>query len=274
MLVDTPEIYNRIIDNLKSEDAFVIDVETNGLDSFGHNQICGIGVATTSTDETYYFPMRHQQGTNLSHEYIKDLLNVLNSGSTFIGYNLKFDLHFLVKEGLETKDKRLEDVIVMVRLTEETQIRDLGLTSTIKRSYGEEAAEYDIETKKYLRSNKWNKDFSLAPPDVLGDYCEKDVFWTRRLYRDRLEQINSSQQQDVWELEVELTPVLLAMESTGIEIDSKYAQASIDKIALRKEEIANKIHTTVGEFNINSTCLLYTSPSPRDGLLSRMPSSA
>ena len=26
--------------------------------------------------------------------------------------------------------------------------------------------------------------------------------------------------------------------------------------------------------DINNTCLLYTSPSPRDGLLSRMPSSA
>ena len=28
------------------------------------------------------------------------------------------------------------------------------------------------------------------------------------------------------------------------------------------------------EFMYKSTCLLYTSPSPRDGLLSRMPSSA
>ena len=28
------------------------------------------------------------------------------------------------------------------------------------------------------------------------------------------------------------------------------------------------------DFNCNTTCLLYTSPSPRDGLLSRMPSSA
>ena len=27
-------------------------------------------------------------------------------------------------------------------------------------------------------------------------------------------------------------------------------------------------------FNVSGTCLLYTSPSPRDGLLSRMPSSA
>ena len=30
----------------------------------------------------------------------------------------------------------------------------------------------------------------------------------------------------------------------------------------------------VNKFNLQSDCLLYTSPSPRDGLLSRMPSSA
>ena len=32
--------------------------------------------------------------------------------------------------------------------------------------------------------------------------------------------------------------------------------------------------TTLGVWHDDSTCLLYTSPSPRDGLLSRMPSSA
>ena len=31
---------------------------------------------------------------------------------------------------------------------------------------------------------------------------------------------------------------------------------------------------TVVEYTAGTTCLLYTSPSPRDGLLSRMPSSA
>ena len=31
---------------------------------------------------------------------------------------------------------------------------------------------------------------------------------------------------------------------------------------------------TLPEMDKNDTCLLYTSPSPRDGLLSRMPSSA
>ena len=33
-------------------------------------------------------------------------------------------------------------------------------------------------------------------------------------------------------------------------------------------------HSNVRQSNVNEPCLLYTSPSPRDGLLSRMPSSA
>ena len=38
-------------------------------------------------------------------------------------------------------------------------------------------------------------------------------------------------------------------------------------------DISGKKLTNVGAPS-NNTCLLYTSPSPRDGLLSRMPSSA
>ena len=34
------------------------------------------------------------------------------------------------------------------------------------------------------------------------------------------------------------------------------------------------IHLSTGDIFRNNICLLYTSPSPRDGLLSRMPSSA
>ena len=41
------------------------------------------------------------------------------------------------------------------------------------------------------------------------------------------------------------------------------------------EKIAREIEDVGGDINAyTSNCLLYTSPSPRDGLLSRMPSSA
>ena len=53
----------------------------------------------------------------------------------------------------------------------------------------------------------------------------------------------------------------------------------IDSIKENNWEISEKIEPIESQLEelleeLNNTCLLYTSPSPRDGLLSRMPSSA
>ena len=251
MLV-TEQNYKEIRDRLAQTNIWTIDVETNGLDSFDINQICGLGIGTLE-GEVHYFPFRHLQGTNLPIDIQKDLIALANNCKTLIGYNLKFDLHFLSKEGLIIDDKKLIDVIVMVRLTEPSDQNDMGLAKTIARSYGEEAAAYDLETKKYLRSNKWHKDFSEAPPDILGPFCEQDVSWTTRLYTDRLRAIQQSKQEQVFELERELTKVLYNMERMGITIDNQYAVDAQRQIEERREQLAEKIYGLVGEFNINST---------------------
>ena len=252
MIIVDKESYGRELPHLLSTDTWVVDVETNGLNSFGMNQICGIGIATE--DSAYYFPFRHQQGTNLQPDILVDLMKHMNERKKLIGYNIKFDLHFLSQDGLDITDMNLIDVLVMVRLTEHSTVKDLDLTSTLKRSYGEEAAQYDIETKKYLRSNKWHKDFSLAPADVLGEYCIKDVEWTRQLFNDRLKKIEQSEQIPIFNMECELTKVLFQMEQRGIPIDSKYAADTIEKIDVRKESVATNVFTTVGkEFNLSST---------------------
>ena len=49
-------------------------------------------------------------------------------------------------------------------------------------------------------------------------------------------------------------------------------------VAMKSQTVTNLADVAVGAFLLlgvlRSNCLLYTSPSPRDGLLSRMPSSA
>jgi len=163
MIVDTSEKYDVAIDSLMGHDALVIDVETNGLDPYGMNQICGVGISPVQSENSYYFPVLHQQGSNLDPACYRNLIGFLNeSPSTFIGYNIKFDLHFLMQDGLKIIDQKLIDVIVMVRLTESSEVKDLDLTSTLKRRYGEQAAEYDIETKKYLMTN------TMQPPLLLN----------------------------------------------------------------------------------------------------------
>ncbi len=94
----------------------------------------------------------------------------------------------------------------------------------------------------------------MAPPDILGPYCQQDVYWTHKLYRDRLEQIKQTNQEDVFNLECELTKVLLDMERRGLVVDSEYADEVSTKLTNRKEEVANSIYNMVGrEFNISST---------------------
>ena len=251
MLVNVDN-YESVKNKLNLFNSLVVDVETNGLNPFTKNQICGIGLGTLEGD-TYYFPFLHQQGGNLPQTFKADIIEFLNTVDSLIGYNLKFEFHFLAREGVVIKDQELIDVIVMVRLTEPSEENDLALTKTIIRSYGVEAAQYDIETKKYLKTNNWHKDFSEAPVEILGPYCEQDVKWTATLYRDRLEQIQQTKQENVFKLECGLTKVLYAMEHEGIAIDVKYANDTAEKIQARQEQIKQQIFAEVGDFNINST---------------------
>ena len=61
----------------------------------------------------------------------------------------------------------------------------------------------------------------------------------------------------------ELMYVLLCGTGVGFSVERQYIQ--------KLPEVAEEFHETDTVINV---CLLYTSPSPRDGLLSRMPSSA
>ncbi len=252
MLVTTAEEFNDAITYLSNYDEWVIDCETNGLYALQGNQLCGVGVGVEG--RTYYFPFRHQTlDSNLDSELLPKLMEVMNTCKTVVGYNLKFDLKFLEKEGLEVQDKALVDVIVMVRLTESTNVNALNLTDTLIRRYGPEAGAYDIETKQLLRKNKWTKDFSLCPPDILGPYCEKDVEGTARLYADCKDKIIRSKQEKVWKLEVDLTKVLYSMECAGVAVDNKYVESSLDKLNKRSKEVLQNIYNISGdEFNVAS----------------------
>ena len=57
---------------------------------------------------------------------------------------------------------------------------------------------------------------------------------------------------------------------TDIDKDYEYTRGNLYSIIEKGQEAINGILELAQE----SDCLLYTSPSPRDGLLSRMPSSA
>ena len=260
MLVDTTSKFNEYVGQIekdlaqrRNETHLVVDVETNGLDAFGRNQLCGVGLGYK--DETYYFPFMHQNGSNLGPSHQSRLMRCLEMTDMLVGYNIKFDLRFLEKAGYQPPENVIfADVLVMVRLTEPASVKELGLTHTIQRIYGEASAAYDKDTKKELRSNKWHKDFSLAPPELLGPYCEQDVYWTHKLYVRTLKKIIETNQEDILNLEWDLTKVLYEIEGAGVSIDLDYVQDAIHRITNRREQVEAKIYELADrEFNISST---------------------
>ena len=254
-MIVTKDTFENTLLSLPKTSEFIIDVETNGLDPYNMNQLCGIGLTNMSDSATYYFPFRHQSDEpNLSQSNLEALVAYINEYcKTLIGYNVKFDAKFLENEGINIDSMKLVDVLVMVRMTEPTTINQLSLTDTINRSYGEEAGQYDIDTKQVLRKNKWNKDFSLSPPSVLGPYCIKDVEWTRRVYTDRLVKLEETKQTELFKFQCELTKTLYDMEKRGVPINNQYAKVAHEKMMKRIADLKLQVHELAGqEFNISS----------------------
>ena len=300
-MIVTSDTFTETLNSLPKVSEWIIDVETNGLNPYDMNQICGIGLVpvTDRDSQIYYFPFRHQaiydepfykqipstkivktknddgevinqeevpttiwtedtdvvEYNNLSQAQLNELVGFINDNcKTLIGYNVKFDAKFLENEGINVPNMNLVDVLVMVRMTEPTTMNRLSLTDTIIRSYGENAGLYDIETKKILRKHSWNKNFATAPPYYLGPYCVQDVYWTRKVYQDRLRNLELSKQLDLFRFQNDLTKTLYMMEKRGVLINNKYAKEAYDKTLIRIDVLKNRIYELVGhEFNISST---------------------
>ena len=70
------------------------------------------------------------------------------------------------------------------------------------------------------------------------------------------------------------TALLVACATAPSPADYDKAAAEVMKASFREQGIAKLDRIRQDELQQACSCLLYTSPSPRDGLLSRMPSSA
>ena len=83
---------------------------------------------------------------------------------------------------------------------------------------------------------------------------------------------------DIKNLEIEIEKLKDPYNQDGLsEVDTKKISKSQEEIDKKLKEIYSNLdpwQTTLVARHEDRPCLLYTSPSPRDGLLSRMPSSA
>jgi DNA polymerase I-like protein with 3'-5' exonuclease and polymerase domains len=312
MTIVTPENADKqlhlLMERLDKDSVVVIDVETTGLEVHDGDFVCGIGIAQLDSDFSQYYPVAHNHNCeverknkkqkeleerlicdewckdgkyqNVDSVIIESFINILNDTdfvSTFIGHNIKFDLHFLSALGLDVGNRKLIDTLVMTRLTEPKSDDNVGvgLTATAQRRFGKEAGQYDIDLKTTMKQKKWvgklgcdchegidenNKPVDLghggydrAPINLVGPYCEQDVLVTAKLYNNCLKKIINTKQTRIYELQCQLTKTLFDMEGRGVGIDNFYAKTAKNAIKIRQEFVGKQIYKLAGkEFDILS----------------------
>ncbi len=254
-LITTESQLQKVCRELAKEPLLVLDTETTSLDPLVA-ELVGISLCATA-EEAYYLPIGHRDGDgNLVANQLDLTLVQKNLAPLFsdpalpkLGHNLKFDLPILENHGLPVNGPLWDTMIASYLLDpsrRSQKLDDLCLEMLGKQltSFGEVTA-----------GDKRPDSFAYVAPEAAKDYSCEDVIgafllWQR--FRPQLEEFG------LWELfanlEMELVPILVQMEQTGITVDQSQLQHLSEDFGLQLAELEKTIYDMAGEeFNINST---------------------
>lgn len=221
----------------------VIDVETTSFDDkkegFNPYQGCrvaGYAFGPKDSEETYYLPIRHSNGTNVELEpSLKFVRDMISKAPQIVNHNIKFDVKFWRHDGCNDTCQ-LSDTMILARLVH-NDLFSYSLDS-LGALFLKEAK--DERVKEYMKKIK-SKDYGACPIELMGPYAEKDIDLTRRLFH-KLSKMLPAESAKVWENEQRLTRILVESEHRGIRVDRirllKQAKANLMRLIQITEELS------------------------------------
>lgn len=254
MLIDTADKLDRVIPSLLACTAPVVDTETNGLNSYGTSKADPhriIGISVDDGREAYYFPFRHQQGTNLPEAAMDFFRRYLSDPHrTYGGFNYKFDQHMLKGDGVGHAPN-YEDAMLGVHLLNENE-PNFRLKDICNRyGIGDGSRQEEILLEKV----KGRKDRmgELDPADVEPYACD-DV----RLTRGLLDLIRPALQHyglfDIWQQVNYYSYITTLMEHRGMMVDEALINQYREEAVAHKDDAFARLHAAAGyALNPNSS---------------------
>lgn len=225
-----------------------IDTETTGVG--WHDDAFMISIATREGSHVYDKRIcKHDEW----EDTIKYVHHLLAEADKIIMHNAKFDIQKLCRLGLPTSlfADKFEDTQAIAHLLDEHQSTSLKyLARTI---LGEDTDEDEV-LKVWRRKNKLKKEdgYEPIPNEILAPYAAKDAEFTLRLYETLWPRL-SEDLRPLYELEKNLTLVLLGVEARGMKIDKQYVTTKRKEYGDRIYKLKHCIGELVGpEFNPQS----------------------
>lgn len=205
------------------------------------NVACNLGMRNIDTGETKIWKIEYDEqpyGKNLT-----EIQEWLRSTTVLIGFNAKYDLHWLYRYGLDYSSCRIFDCQVAWYILTHQKNQYPSL---------DQVAEYYNLAKKLdvVKTEYWEKglDTNEVPYDILSEYLAQDLLVTENVYNCIQKDIQSSSkemQQLIKMNQLDLV-VLADMEQNGLLIDIEKSKVKGDDIAREIEEIDNKLRDLAG----------------------------
>ena len=230
----------------------VLDVETtisNKGNPFDEtNRLCYVGLLNEDTSVLH--PIEYS-----SDPYGSNLLSIqrsIDDCELLIGFNIKFDLHWIRRYGITFSTKRIWDCQLVHFI--------LSGQTTSYPSLNGVAAHYGLGTKLDVVSTEYWKngiDTPDVPRDILEEYLQGDLDLTYQVYLKQLEEVQASspQLQRLISLHNQDLLVLEEMEYNGLIFDEARSTELAEDLTeqIRRLDVLLREYHYTDDFNSNST---------------------
>ena len=204
-----------------------------------------VGFAVAAFDQQWYFPISHDAGGNMDLSVTTAWMqDVLKTNATKIFHNASYDVGWLLANGFEIRGK-IVDTMIAAALINENRF-SFSLNACAKDYLGE------IKNETFLneKAKEWGidpkADLWKLPAGYVGFYAEQDAALTLKLWQRFKTEISKQNLHDVWDMEMELLPILIDTRMRGIRVDE-------EKAHLLKKEFKKKESLVLGQIKKETT---------------------
>jgi DNA polymerase I-like protein with 3'-5' exonuclease and polymerase domains len=232
--------------DLSEEKEIAIDLETRdeNMKKLGtgwarqDGEIVGIAVAAGSFKG--YYPINHQGGGNLPRgKVIGWFQEVLKTDADKIFHNAQYDLGWIRSQGWEVRG-RIIDTMIAAALIDENRY-SFSLNSLGFDYLGEVKAEDELREEAATRGLDAKADLWKMPSMAVGFYAEQDAALTLKLWNYFKPTLVKENLLKVWQLEMELLPILIRMRETGIRVDISKAEDLKKQLIKKEKDLLKKV---------------------------------
>ena len=198
-----------------------------------------IGIAVAVEGASWYFPIRHENGSNLdAKQTLRWLSHICSVERDYIMHNAMYDLGWLWAEGIEVNGRIIDTMIVAACLDEN---RFSYALNPLGRDYlNERKSERDLHEAAQSFGVNAKAEMYKLPAHFVGAYAEQDAALTLKLWQHFKGLIVREDVADVFDLETNVLKVVFEMRKRGVRVDIEKAEELKARLEKQEQEVLAK----------------------------------